>query len=149
MESTPAYQEKQRFRQRWHWALLIGVAVLILFLGPIAWVGLAIVGGVAAFLYSLRLRTEVREDGIYIQLWPIHRTFRQISWDEIEQYEDRTYSPLREFSGWGIRWAPGKLAYTGSGERGVLIQRTNGRSILVGSQQPAGFRRAIDEHYER
>jgi hypothetical protein len=148
MNQEPAYREVQRFRQRWLWILLGGIAVLMLVLGPVSWLGLVIVGVVAAFLYSLRLETEVRADGIYLKMWPIHWSFRRIAWSDIEQYESRTYSPLRDFGGWGIRWAPGKIAYNVRGNQGVWLARTNGRSILVGSQHVEEFITMIDEVYE-
>lgn len=149
MSTDPAYREVQRFRQWWLWALLGGIALLMLVLGPLSIVGLAILGGVAAFLYSLRLETEVRADGIYIKMWPLHQSFRRITWSEIERYELRTYKPLREFGGWGIRWTPGKIAYNVRGNRGVWMERTNDRSVLVGTQYGEDFIRAIDESSNR
>ena len=145
MDRTPRFREVQRFRQPWIWALLGAISLLMIVLGPISWGGLAVVGAVAILLYSLRLQTEVRADGIYLKMWPLHRSFRRISWSEIERYESKQYSPLREFGGWGIRWTPGKLAYNVSGDRGIWIERTNGRTVLVGSQHPEEFLRAIDE----
>ncbi|WP_435349268.1 DUF6141 family protein [Haloarchaeobius sp. HRN-SO-5] len=145
MDTDPVYREVQRFRQRWLWVLLGGVALLMLVSGPVSWPGLGILGAVAAFLYGLRLETEVRVDGIYLKMWPLHRSFRRIPWGEIERYEPTTYSPLREFGGWGIRWAPGRLAYNVSGDRGVRIHRTDGRSVLVGSQHVEDFVDALDE----
>ncbi|WP_318571225.1 hypothetical protein [Salinigranum marinum] len=148
MNPDPRYREVQRFRQRWLWALLGGITLLTIVLGPTSPVGLAIVGAVAAFLFGLRLETEVRADGIYLKMWPLHLSFRRIPWSEIERYESRTYSPLREFGGWGIRWAPGKIAYNVSGNRGVWIQRSNDRSVLVGSQHAEDLVEAIEEVYE-
>ncbi|SEU11247.1 hypothetical protein SAMN04488694_1499 [Natrinema hispanicum] len=145
METDTAFREVQRFRQRWLWSLLGGISLLMLVLGPISWGGLIVIGATAALLYSLRLQTEVRADGIYIKMWPLHRSFRRITWSEIERYEPRQYRPLREFGGWGIRWAPGKLAYNVSGNRGVWIERTNGRAVLIGSKRPEDFVRAIKE----
>ncbi|SIS10109.1 hypothetical protein [Natronorubrum thiooxidans] len=145
MDREPAFREVQRFRQPWIWALLGGIALLMLVLGPISWGGLIVIGAIAGLIYSLRLQTEVRADGIYLKMWPLHRSFRRISWSEIERYESKRYRPLREFGGWGIRWAPGKLAYNVSGDQGVWIERTNGRAILVGSQHAEEFVRAIDE----
>jgi hypothetical protein len=121
------------------------MALLMVVFGPVSWPGLVIVGAVAALLYSLRLETEVRADGVYLKMWPIHRSFRRISWAEIDQYEPRTYKPMCKFGGWGIRWAPGKLAYTVSGNQGVWIRRVDGRSVLVGSQHVEEFVTAIDE----
>jgi hypothetical protein len=145
MEKTPLFREVQRFRQPWIWTLLGGIGLLVLVLGPISWGGLVVVGAVAGLVYSLRLTTEVRADGIYLKMWPLHRSFRCIPWSEIEQYEARQYRPLREFGGWGIRWTPGKLAYNVRGNRGVWIERTNERGVLVGSQHPEEFVEAIDE----
>ena len=145
MEETPLFREVQRFRQPWIWALLGGVALLMLVLGPISWGGLVIVGAVAGLVYSLRLKTEVRADGIYLKMWPLHRSFRRIPWSEIKQYEAKQYRPLREFGGWGIRWTPGKIAYNVRGNRGVWIERMNERGVLVGSQHPEEFIEAIDE----
>lgn len=145
MEQDPMFREVQRFRQPWIWALLAGVTLLTLVSGPISWGGLVVVVAVAALLYSLQLRTEVRADGIYLKMWPVHRSFRRISWSEIERYESKEYRPLREFGGWGIRWGPGRVAYNVSGRQGVRIERTDGRSVLVGSQHPEEFVTAIDE----
>lgn len=149
MDRAPTYREVQRFRQRWIWALLGGIALLMVVPGPISWIGFATVGVVAVFLYSLRLETEVRADGIYLKMWPLHRSFRRIIWSEIERYELRTYKPLREFGGWGIRWVPGKIAYNVRGNQGVWIERTNGRSVLVGSQHGEDLIRAIDGSADR
>ena len=145
MEKTPLFREVQRFRQPWLWALLGGIALLMLVLGPITWGGLVVVGAVAGFLYSLRLETEVRADGIYFKMWPLHQSFRRVQWSEIDRYEPREYRPIREFGGWGIRWAPGKIAYNVCGNQGIWIERTDGRSVLVGSQFPEKFVNAIDE----
>ncbi|WP_440992080.1 DUF6141 family protein [Haloarchaeobius baliensis] len=148
MDREPTYREVQRFRQRWLWAPLSGIALLMLVLGPVSWIGLIIVGVIALFLYSLRLETEVRADGLYLRLWPLHRSFRRISWTEINRYESRQYDPLREFGGWGIRWVPGKIAYNVSGNQGVWIERANAQSVLVGTQHVGEFVKAIDEVYE-
>lgn len=145
MEREPVFREVQRFRQPWIWVLLGGSAVLVLVFGPLSWGGLLILSVVAGFVYSLRLQTEVRADGIYLKMWPLHRSFRHIPWSEVERYEATEYRPLRDFGGWGIRWAPGKLAYNVSGSEGVLIERTDGRAVLVGSQRVEEFARGIDE----
>ncbi|ELZ31389.1 hypothetical protein C474_08807 [Halogeometricum pallidum JCM 14848] len=145
MQNDPLFREVQRFRQPWVWALLGGVALIMLILGPLAWGGLIVVGAVAVLLYGLRLETEVRADGIYFKMWPLHRSFRRIAWADVERYESTAYSPLREFGGWGIRWAPGKRAYNVSGDRGLWLERTNGPAVLLGSQHPEEFRSAIEE----
>jgi len=108
-----------------------------------------ILGAVAVFLYSLRLETEVKANGIYFRMWPLHRSFRRIEWADIEYYEAKTYNPIREFGGWGVRWAPRKVAYNVSGDQGIWIQRASERSILIGSQRVEEFADALDEVYDR
>jgi hypothetical protein len=145
MQDKPLFREVQQFRQPWIWALLGGVALVMLVLGPLAWGGLVVIGAVAGLLYSLRLETEVRSDGIYVKMWPLHRSARRIAWADIERCEATEYSPLREFGGWGIRWAPGRMAYNVRGKQGVWIERTNGRDVLIGSQRPEAFLGAVEE----
>lgn len=144
MESVPSFEEVQRFRQWWVWTLLGGITLLMLLAGSAAWPGLVVIAAISALIYTLRLRTEVRADGIYYSMWPLHRSVRRIEWDEIEHREAETYRPIREFGGWGIRWAPGKIAYSVSGNRGVRVERTDGRTILLGSQRPEALVDAIE-----
>ena len=99
MESEATFREVQQFRQPWIWILLGGIALLMLVLGPISWLGLPVVGAVAGLVYSLRLQTEGRTNGIYLRMWPLHRSFRRILWAAIERYEATRYQPLREFGG--------------------------------------------------
>lgn len=148
MVTDPVFHEVQRFRQRWIWALLGGITLAIIVSGPIPWVGLVIIGTIAVFVYGLRLQTEVRDDGVYLKMWPLHRSYRRFPWSEIERYEQKQYRPIRDFGGWGIRWAPGKIAYNVSGDQGVWIELTNKRAVLVGSQHPDDFVRAMDEVHD-
>lgn len=59
VSTDPVYREVQRFRQRWLWGLLAGLALPMALLGPLAIAGLAILGAVSVFIYSIRLRAEV------------------------------------------------------------------------------------------
>jgi hypothetical protein len=136
-----SFREVQRFRQLWLWALLAFVCVVsVVSIGP---VGLAVAGVVVVFMWSLRLETEVREDGVYLKLAPLHRSFQHVAWDAIESVESVRYRPLLEYGGWGIRWRPGKLAYNVSGSRGVRLGRPDDRELLVGSQRPDELATAI------
>jgi hypothetical protein len=96
-------------------------------------------------MWSLRLVTEVRDDGLYIRFAPLHRSFRRVPWTTIESAEATTYRPLREYGGWGIRWRPGAVAYNVQGSRGVFLTRPDDRDLLVGSQRPDELATAIRE----
>ncbi|QYZ78832.1 hypothetical protein E2N92_05005 [Methanofollis formosanus] len=89
------------------------------------------------FALVMTLTVEMREDGIYYRLFPLHLTFRVIPWVEIRDMEACTYRPLAEFGGWGIRWGGrNRRAYTTGGNRGVRVHLRDGRMILLGSREP-------------
>ena len=136
-----SFREVQRFRQPWLWALLTVVSLVsIVASGPL---GVVIAGGIVLFMWSLRLETEVRDDGLYLKFAPFHRSFRHVPWSEMDSFEAVTYRPIRDYGGWGIRWGPGKLAYNVSGSQGVRIDRSDDRELLVGSQRHYDLARAI------
>lgn len=155
------YSEKQRFTQWWLWLLLAGVAGLgwwlfveQLVLGhPVgdeplpdwaAWLLWALMGvGLPAFFGSIALFTEVTSDRIILHYRPM-RT-RIILLADIKEVTVRTYSPVREYGGWGIKgWSVRNVAYNVSGDRGVQLVLGNERKVLVGSRRPEELAAAID-----
>jgi hypothetical protein len=103
--------------------------------------------GLPALFFFCRLVTEVRDDGIYICFFPFHWTFRRIAFTEVKQYEVRTFHPIKEYGGSGIRYGPKGKAYTVSGDRGVQIELLNGKRLLLGSQRAEELQRAIHAKY--
>jgi hypothetical protein len=99
--------------------------------------------GLPAFFYYAGLITEVRHDGIYFRYFPLHCSFRRIAFDELKRYEVRTYRPIIEYGGWGIRYGPKGKAYNVSGNRGLQLELISGKRLLIGSQQPEEFLRAV------
>jgi len=96
------------------------------------------------FLPIFSLTTEVRRDGIYIRFSPLHRSFRKIPLVDLMRHEVRTYSPIREYGGWGIRYGRKGTAYNARGNRGVQLELSDGKQVLIGSQKPEELARAID-----
>lgn len=94
------------------------------------------------FLWRLRLVTTVRPGSLRVRLWPLAN--REIAAADIERLEVRTYRPLAEYGGWGLRMGGlGEMAYTMSGNRGVQLNLRNGKSVLVGSQRPEELASAL------
>jgi hypothetical protein len=87
------------------------------------------------FLASMRLVTQVRHDGIYLRFIPFHWRWVRIEPERIKGVQARTYNPLLEYGGWGIRYGARGKAYTISGNRGVELEFANGRTLLIGSQR--------------
>lgn len=138
---TASFREVQRFRQPWLWALLAFVCVVsIVASGPI---GVVVAGAIVAFMWSLRLETEIRADGLYVKFTPFHLSYRQVPWTDVDAVEAATYRPIREYGGWGIRFRRGGVAYNVSGSKGVRIGRSDDRELLIGSQRPYDLARAI------
>lgn len=158
-----SFREVQYFRQIWLWALVISLMGLawysfiqqiiakipfgtrpapdILVIG--VWILFGCIFPVLA--YTARLITEVRGDGIYIRFIPFHRKFQTMPFEAIQTYEARTYRPLKEYGGWGIRYGTGGKAYNVSGDRGVQLVLLSGRKILLGSQRSEELVLAIEK----
>ena len=164
-----SFREEQQFRQPW----LVGLMVVVLALTvgiwayafwtqlvrgepfgdePMSDAALVAMGcgvtllmiGVTALLWVARLETEVRDDGLHVRYRGL-LVNRLIPYGEIESCEARAYRPLLEYGGWGVRWSfrHGK-AYNVRGNRGVQLELTRGRKLLVGSQRADELAAAIN-----
>jgi hypothetical protein len=95
--------------------------------------------GLPLGIYSLMgdLRTRVTEQGIDLR-WGFLEVIRKyIPFREIDEALPVTYSPLREFGGWGIR-AGGKKkrAWTVRGRRALMLTLKDGTHFYLGSDRP-------------
>ena len=166
-QPPPAFHEQQRFQQVWIWFLVLGIAVLIWYsaiqqiilrrpfgsrpapdtLLIIFWLLFGI--GLPVLIFTARLITEVRSDGIYVRFFPFHFSYRKIALEELGSFEVRKYNALREYGGWGIRYGPQGKAYNVGGNRGVQLVLTDGKRILIGSQRPEEFLTALQSEHAR
>jgi len=91
-------------------------------------------------IYGLlgQLRTRVLDDGILV-VWGMAEVIKKrVSFQEILTVEPVTYSPLKEFGGWGIRGGAGKKsAWTVRGNQAVVLKLKDGTSLYVGSRHPS------------
>ena len=155
------FSETQRFRQWWIVAVLGVIALGSLW----AFVQQVVIGepfgdnpasdgwliaivvvfgmGLPAFILSISLRTEVRRDAVLVRLWPIHRNWVRIPVATVHEAAAVTYSPIREYGGWGLRYGPNGKAYNVRGNRGVRIVHGSGERLLIGSQRADDLARAI------
>lgn len=56
---------------------------------------------------------------------------------EIDAMEPVTYSPIREFGGWGMRGGKQKRAWTARGNQALVLTLKDGRRVYLGSDDPA------------
>ena len=145
---TATFSEVQRFTQRWLWVLIIlNMLILVAIFGyglveqlifgkpwgdrPVSDMTLILNGSaVLAFsasmiyiFYTLRLITEVRDDGLYIRFYPFRGKI--IPYHSIKSCQARTYKPLLEYGGWGIKYGRNGKAYNILGNRGVQLMLDN------------------------
>jgi hypothetical protein len=54
--------------------------------------------------------------------------------DELEKWEVRTFSPIKEYGGWGKRHGKSGAALTIKGNQGLQLIFKNGHKLLIGTQ---------------
>ena len=102
-------------------------------------------GGLPLFMYSTGLDTEVRDCGTCIRFRPFHRKWVVFGFESIQKAEASTYSPLKDYGGWGIRYGRKGKAYNVSGNKGVLLTLKDGKNVLIGSKNHEVLCSAITE----
>ena len=147
------FQETQRFRQIWIWALILGISGVSLsslfFLEdkpPLNFGDLAFPIGMILLLnilfLSFTLTTRIEGDSLSYRFFPFTR-WRTFRFEEIETLELVEYNGLWEYGGWGIKWNGDSWSYTTGGKWGILVKTTN-KKFLLGTQKPESVRQVID-----
>lgn len=164
MPAKELFSERQRFKQLWLWAVLIGIDGLILY-GLIRQVffgepfgnkpasneqllAATVVVLLVTLLFAfLRLDTAIREDGIYYRFLPFQPRYKKISWDRVSKASVRKYHPIAEYGGWGLRlglFGKGQ-AFNVSGDKGLQLVYDNGKKFLLGTQRPQEMEAALQQ----
>lgn len=141
---TKIYEEKQKIDTIWPLGLMALVSVtnyviyfhldqtdISFFYGSIISTAF-----VSSLLFIMRLQTKINEKAINYRLFPLHFKWQTILWSDVEKSEIRTFKPIREYGGWGIRnsLAYGK-AYIINGDIGLQLYLKNGKKVLIGTKQ--------------
>jgi len=104
-----------------------------------------VTAGVMFMIFASRLVTKVLPEGIHINYFPFFRD-RLIRKERIERYAVRKYKPLIEYGGWGVRYSLKRgRAYNASGNMGMQLFLKDDKKILIGTQRPEAFKRAMDK----
>lgn len=111
--------------------------------------GLIILLFVVFLFIKLKLKTRIDEKGVYYQFFPFHLSFKFIAWNTISNCYIRKYDALSEFGGWGLKFSffkkKGK-SYTTKGNIGLQLELTNGKKILIGTQNKEELQRILDTY---
>ena len=146
------FQETQRFRQIWIWALILGISgfsISSLFLledkAPLTVGDLAFPIGMVLLLNVLflgfKLSTQIKEDSLSYRFYPFTR-WRTFRFEAIETMELIEYNGLWEYGGWGIKWNGDSWSYTTGGKWGILV-KTQDKKFLLGTHKPEEAKQAI------
>lgn len=138
------YRENQKFNQWWVWAIMLATMFFGIWAGVDAYrtsgdiwallIGGGVSIGVAILFAIITLKTTINDEGIEVKFQPFYR--RRIFKSEIDEAYVREYSALGEYGGWGIRKGPKGTAYNVSGKYGLQLKLKDGKSILIGTQNP-------------
>ena len=153
------FKEEQRFRQVWlmvllGFSLLVPVSLIINeyikdntsmttneFLGSL----IVIIASVL-LIFIFKLSTRIDEKGIHYQFFPFHFSMKTLLWSEITKAEVRTYDPIGEYGGWGLRYSFNKKkgnAVNVSGDIGIQLTLKNGKKLLIGTQKKEAVSRVL------
>lgn len=147
------FKEEQRFNQVWLILLMLVSAIVPISIyvkeyteNPDGFSSLELIGLIflilfaSSFIFFFKLTTRIDEKGIHYQFFPFHWSLKIIKWNEINNAYVRTYDPLGEYGGWGLKggllWnkAKGK-AINVSGDIGIQLILKNGKKLLIGTQK--------------
>ena len=161
MKNDLLFSENQRFKQWWIYVLTLGIFAFTTYAfirqvvlkypfidNPIS--NKALIGSwitaliIILILFSIRLQTKIKSDGIYIRFFPFMLGFRHYAWDELSACYVRQYSPLAEFGGWGYRFGAGGKAYNISGNNGLQLGFKNKKRLLIGTQMPLELENSLN-----
>jgi hypothetical protein len=151
-----SFYEKQKFNQWWI-KLSIFIPFVIVFWGVITGktqaengssmlVAAVVLGFISVLFYFANLETKIDTDGITIRFFPFQRVYYYVRWEEIESANVRTYKPIREYGGWGLRYSftHGK-AYNVAGTVGLQLVLKSGKKFLIGTQKGEELRQFLTE----
>jgi hypothetical protein len=147
------FHERQRFRQKWVFALPAFVLlppIVVMLIDPrrprpIGLLVASVIVTIALFwmLLASYLDVTVTKTEIVVRYYPFHLRPRRIALSEIAEAHARKYQPIVEYGGWGIRLGFNGWAWNVSGDEGVQLVLADGKRILIGSQRSAELERAI------
>lgn len=157
------FEEEQSFGSLW-WVLMLGVLAFVA--GIFSWIAhvepakarllivpgvivVVVLGGIVWLMIAAKLTVRVDTENIHVHFFPFVK--KDIPLADIAAWEARTYRPIAEYGGWGVRksWDGTKTAYNTPGDRGVQLVFIDGKRLLIGSQRADEFAAAISQAKEQ
>lgn len=150
------FSEKQPFSHPWIWALLLPIIFFLVYgifqqlildkpfgINPapdyLLVIFALIPAGILLLLLRAYLKTEISHEALTYKFFPFHLRQHRIAWRDVSRAYIRTYKPIREFGGWGIRISvKNGIAYNVMRDHktGLQLHLESGKKILFSTQKP-------------
>ena len=97
--------------------------------------------------WQMKLVTRITVEGIFVRFTPFHFKEKFFPWDSLSASYVRTYSPLMEYGGWGIKYGfSGQgLVYNVSGNVGLQLKFKEGEPLLIGTKKGEEIKAVLAE----
>jgi hypothetical protein len=99
---------------------------------------------VVNIILASRLLTQIRSDGIYVRFPPWQPGFAIFNWTDIAEVYVREYGGMKEFMGWGIRYAPRMIGYIVAGSSCIEIVLKNGSTVIITTHRREEVKAILD-----
>ena len=86
-------------------------------------------------LLVIKLKIQIRDDGIYLKIMPFKISFRKISWNDLANYRTYVHSQ-KEVNKLGIKYTISGKSYGLGGRRGLQLELKNGETVFIESRKP-------------
>lgn len=104
-------------------------------LAEISAISFAIGLALPILLLVIKLKIQIREDGIYLKIIPFQLSYRKIPWNDLVTY--RSYEQTqKEVNRLNIRYTISGKSYGLGGRRGIQLDLANGESVFIESRKP-------------
>jgi hypothetical protein len=163
MKNEILFSESQRFKKPWLLAIIFGVNGFFIyaFIQQVVFhktigdkpmsdngllLALLLCSIITILILSVRLKTIIQEDALYVQFFQLQLRYKKYEWSTISKIYVREYNPIFEYGGWGYRWMfGGGKAYTISGNKGIQIVFENESKLLIGTSSPEEVEIALNQ----
>jgi hypothetical protein len=162
MTNPTIYIEKQRFKQWWLWLILLITNVHGLYTAYFQFIKskntidkqlninnvlieTIIILAINLLFYYIKLETRIDSKSISVRFFPFQLKERVYDWEEIKSANIRTYKPLMEYGGWGIRGFGNNRALNISGNKGLQLEFKNGKKLLIGTIKATEMESILEE----
>ena len=101
---------------------------------PWVYVILCVAAAILLGVLTMRQTTTVSPEAVTVRFGLLYTA--RIPVAEVASAQAVTYRPVRDYGGWGIRGTRRRRALNTRGDKGVLLTRRDGSTLLIGSQKP-------------